>query len=119
MEEHRTDSRRDDVEVSGPLGWRVRFPARQLGGVVLVLAACGAILYMLREHDMKQTEQTQAAVVSRDAQLKQVNSQQQQLQESMDTMVYVLALSPEDRIRLKLDMPPTLRAKLLSSERAR
>ena len=87
--------------------------------VILLVCAVAVFAVMVREHDLKQTEHLSAAVASRDVQLKQMDERQGKLQESMDVMVFILAMSPEDRAKLRLDMPASLRTRLLNSERNR
>ena len=111
--------RADDVEVTAPFGWKVRFPARSLTSAIVVIACVAALLYMLRDHDLEQTKNLQGAVSERTKQIDSVSLQQQKLQETMDTMVYVLTLPQDERQKLRLDMPVGLRSRLLNSERHR
>lgn len=111
--------REDDLEITGPLGWRVKASGRQTSWLVIVLVAMLGLGYMLRDHDMKSMKAIEVAVADRHEQMTAIVSQQTKLQDNLDTLVYVMLLSESERARLKLDMPQSLRTKLLGQDRGR
>lgn len=115
----KTHLRADDLYIKGPLGWSIRANGRQAGLWVILLLAFGSLLYMVREHDVRAAEQITTTAVTTKVQVAEVAAGQQRLHESMETVVYILSLNPEERARLKLDMPRSLRSKLLNQERPR
>lgn len=110
------EKRADDVELSA-FGWTFRFPGRYLTNVILIVMGFGAILYMLREHDINQSTHTTELAAERQVQMRILSKQQGDLSESMGVMIYLLSLPQEERTKLKIDMPQMLRDRLLSSER--
>ena len=117
MPQEKPSRREDDVEVKAPFGWSVRASGRHVTTLIAAVVAVVVVLYMIREHDLKQTEGLAAAVKDRNDQMVVVMQSQVKLQESMDSMLYVLSLEPEERKKLRLVMPPSLRTKLLNQER--
>lgn len=111
--------REDDLEIKGPLGWSVRASGKQVILLVGIVASAGALLWMIRDHDVRASEKVIEISTVHQQQLQQVAHQQVRLQESLDTVVYVLSLEPEDRKNLRLAMPASLRAKLVEQERPR
>lgn len=107
----------DNVEVNGPSGWSVKVNGKQVMLVIFIGMATGVLAWMLRDHDIRSSAQIQEAAAQRKAQLELVALQQGRLQDSLDTIVYVMSISPEERARLKLDMPPALRTRMLEQER--
>jgi hypothetical protein len=117
-EEKRT-RREDDLEITGPLGWKLRASGRQLVQLLFVAAAVFIVVYMIRDHDLRQTAAMEAVTQARSVQMRSMAEQQDRLKDSLDNILYVSLLSQEQRSQLKLDMPPALRAKLLTQERPR
>lgn len=118
-EQQRARSRDDDIEISTPLGWGIRANGRVVTMLVLVVAAVVLLAWMIRDHDLRQTEQLKQVSDARNGQMTMLASRQDRLQDSMDTVIYILSIPPEDRMKFKLDMPPALRARLLTQERNR
>lgn len=73
----------------------------------------------VKEAAMLAAAQLQLATEQRGKQLELMAAQQKQLLESMQDMLWVFLQSPEERGKIKLDMPPSLRSRLLNQERAR
>lgn len=111
--------REDDVEIKAPFGWSIRANGKSVSALIITILASGGLAYMIRDHDLKQTAQIVEASKDRKEQLTKITEQQTQLQESMDSVVYVLSLPQDERTRLKLDMPNGMRKKLLNQERNR
>jgi hypothetical protein len=83
----------DELEVSG-MGWKAKLSGRQslLFGLLLVCVMGSAwSFYKHRE---------------------EVHEEHAQLRELLSEAVYVLSLKPEEREKLRLDMPDTLRSKM-------
>jgi len=118
-EQQRARSRDDDIEISTPLGWGIRANGRVVTMLVLVIAAVVLLAWMIRAHDLRQTEQLKQVSDARNGQMIMLASRQDRLQDSMDTVIYILSIPPEERSKFKLDMPPALRARLLTQERNR
>jgi hypothetical protein len=116
-ENRRVTKRGDDVEVNAPFGWKVRFPARYLTSVIISVAGFGALGYMLRDHDLRVMETLTAYRTERNQNVHSLEQHQISLDESMQQMIYVLTLPEKDRARLNLQMPETLRRRLLDQER--
>lgn len=111
--------RKDDLEISGPFGWSVRANGREVVGLLMLVIGVGVLAYMIRDHDLRANERLEAAITARQTQLNALSAQQLRLQESMEEMIYVMSLTQEERVKLKIEMPVSLRARLLISERAR
>lgn len=109
----------DGVSIAGPMGWKATFPGRYINNTVLFLACAAAVVFMIRDHDVRQTEYISAAVQTREKQMQQFAVQVAQLQDATNTLLYVLTLPQNKRDMLHLDMPASLRAKLLQDERTR
>lgn len=79
----------DELEVSG-MGWKAKLTGKQslLYGLFLALV-CGSAWSFYKTHE-----------------------EHAQLRDLFSEVVYVLSLKPEDRERLRLDMPDTLRSKM-------
>lgn len=112
------EEKNGDIEISNSFG-KIRASGRVVALALMLLVSTGVLAYMIRDHDLKQSKQLQEAGEQRGKQIDLVAQQQRQLMESMDTMIYVLTLSAEERSRLKLDMPQSLRSRLINQERAR
>ena len=115
----RKTARQDDVELEAPFGWKVRASGKTVSALVIACGAVGALAYMIRDHDLKEAATLATSSVERREQLNKITTQQAQLQDSMDAVVYVLSLPQEQRNQLKLDMPESMRRKLLNQERNR
>lgn len=107
----------DNVEFKGPLGWSVKANGAHVTLLILMAVSAAAILWALRDHDLRAAAALSIIAQERRMQIEQLAMQQQRLQDGLDTVVYMLSLSPEDRARLKLEMPGGLRTKLLAQER--
>lgn len=89
-----------EIEAAGPGG--IKFRARGYDIITLVGIIIGVLVaYVLWQHMAESKEQSKVIV---DA-LKQVATSQQELS-------YMISLTAEERARLKLDMPPSLRERL-------
>ena len=84
------EGRSDDMEVKLPFG-SIRASGRIVVMVVLVLGLLGFIFW----HDVKSTQQNTAVV------------------EALQAVSYVLTLTDSERKELRLQMPPSLREKLM------
>lgn len=95
----------ESVEISTGVGKvRARGPAVYL--VILIICAAAAGAWMLRDHDLRASERSDKIV-----------DQQQKLEEGIHELTWVLTLTEEERKRLQLQMPPSMRKKLLDQER--
>jgi len=101
-------SRSDDIELTLPFGAKVRASGKQVTLILVVIIGVCAILYLIREHDLRSKGAGERILV-----------QQQEMVHSMENIGYILTLKQEQREALKLDMPPKLRKQLLESERER
>lgn len=117
--EGKGEGRKDDISVEGPFGWKLRANGREVSVFVALAVATGALLWAIRDHDLRAVATLERAVEDRRKQLDLLSTQQADLQESMSAMIYVLSLSQDERTKLKLEMPPSLRSRLLTSERNR
>ena len=98
----RTTIRREtDFEIEGPFGLKARLFGRDLTTVMLLMICAGGILYLIWQHDHNITES-----------LKLVERNQQMLYEQMEDMIYVMSLPEQQRDKLKMAMPDSLRKKL-------
>jgi len=79
--------------------------------LMLVLAA--VVMLALYMHDQKAA--VRAEVIVKGAAT--VASNQEHFEHALEEMIYVLSLSPEERARMKLAMPPSLRDRILKQER--
>lgn len=111
------EERQEDVELKGPLGWSVKANGAHVTMLLMLALSSGMLLWALRDHDLRALQLISAAGQERRTQIEQLTLQQQKLQEGLDTVVYMLSLNQEDRARLRLEMPGSLRMKLLAQER--
>lgn len=118
-EQQRVRGRDDDIEVRTPMGWGVRASGRVVSMLLLVVTAVVLIAWMIRDHDIRSAGQLADISHERSTQMLALATRQDKLQESMDVVIYILSVPPEDRVKFKLDMPPQLRARLLSQERSK
>ena len=117
--------RSDDVNIELPFG-KFRFPGKYLSSTVVVIAAVGALGYMIRDHDLRQAQQLSDAVKQRTEQLtgvvgklEELKMQQKEMKGSVDTVAYILLLNEKQRSQYRFDMPEPMRKKLLEQERPR
>lgn len=114
----RGPKRAGDVLIPVPWGnGSVRFPAKYLSSALIFVMMGGGILYMLREHDLGQRTALAEAIVSRDHKLDSVIKKQDDLNDNMEIMIYVLSRPEDERKRMNLTMPAAMRRKLLDNER--
>lgn len=97
----RSPRRLDDIEVKLPMGVTVRASGKQVTLIILVILGVGVIFWLIREHDLKNSETHEV------------------LAEKLETIGYILTLNEEERKKLKLGMPGSLRKQLLQDERDR
>lgn len=110
--------RTDDLAVEF-WGIKIHATGRHIINIVAMLligVALGAGLYA---HDGRTAEQTAKAIDGRDKQLGEIVKLQKRLEDKLDDLIWINMLSPEDKKKYKLDMPPSMRAKLLKQERER
>ena len=88
------------VELSA-LGTKIRAVGAGAGMVLAVVAAVALILASLYRH-----EDSQASTH------KGLASEHETIKEGISEMTYVMSLTDEQRAKLKLDMPPSLRKKM-------
>ncbi len=121
------------VEVTAPGGWK----ARLIGGDtkiillgLLIIVGVGAIVFNFEEDrrisrdergkfaDQHKVTQTLLGTVitNQRAIMDQIKEQQSNNRDELGEIIYVLTLSPDQRDRLKLEMPSTLRRKLNASK---
>lgn len=87
--------------------------------VIVLLAGLAGVLFidwigwrtLQAQHELAESHSAQH-VAGRLAQLEQATKEHQSIDQKFDAMIYVLALSPEERARLKLKEPPAFRALL-------
>ena len=92
-------------------GLRAWIKGKEFSLVIIVLLAFGWLGYMLWQHDNNTREGRAGAVSVLETQNKALSINQLRLQESMEEMIYVMSLSDEERGRLKIQMPESLRRK--------
>jgi hypothetical protein len=105
------DQQQDQLEVKTSVG-----SVKATGNLVVILVAlvgCSLVLgYMLRDHDLRQTETTASARAERMEQFRDMERNQLSLKDSMDENTYVQTLTAEEKKALRMDMPESLRQKV-------
>ena len=117
------------VEVSTPGGWRAKLFGMDtkvvLLGMIIVLGT-GMIFWNFEEDRRTSREErnkfgdqhkiTQAllsqVITNQRAMMEQIKEQQSNSRDELGEIIYVLTLSQQERDRLKLEMPNTLRRKI-------
>lgn len=95
----------ESVEVSTSLG-KVKATGPNVYVVILIICVAVGGVFMLRDHDIRAGERSEKIV-----------GHQQKLEDGITELTYVLTLSDEDRKNLQLQMPSSMRKKLLDQER--
>ena len=90
----------EQFDVEG-FGLRARVRGHDIIVVVLIVLLFMAVGYLIWQHDVSSTERINV-----------LNSGQQQVIEEVSALTYVMTLSVEDRAKLNLSMPESLRKKL-------
>ena len=112
------DRRSDDLWLE-LWGVKVHATGRHLVHFVAMVMLAVLLGLGLLAHDGKTAEQTAKAIEGRDKQLAEVVKLQKRLEEKLDDLIWINMLSPEEKKKYKLDMPPSMREKLLQQERGR
>ena len=102
--EMRTERRRSsDLEITGPFGLRARFFGfgKEITSVMLLVICAFGIGYLVYQHDRNSIDS-----------IKHVVENQHAIYEQMDAMIYVISLPEEERKKIKMAMPDSLRKKL-------
>ena len=100
-----------ELEAEGPGGFKVK--ARGTDLIAIVMMVCGVVgILMLHQH-MQAAEASSAAlrVEIRDSQ-KENAAAVVKVAESYQELAYMMALTPEQRARLNLEMPESMRRRL-------
>jgi hypothetical protein len=95
-----TKEEQEQIDFAG-FGMRTRVRGHDVIVVVLVVLLFGALGYLVHEHDLKSVKIVDELSLS-----------QQKILNEVSALTYVMTLSPEDRVKLRLDMPESLRKKL-------
>lgn len=101
--------RKDDtMEVSGPAGFRLRVTGKE-STVILFMATVGVcIWYTVFAHGQSTEEAT-----------RRIEERQMSTNKTLEEMVYILSLSEEERRRLEISMPDSLREKQRNNDTMR
>lgn len=97
----RSPRRNDDIEVKLPMGVTVRASGKQVTLIILVILGVCAILWLLREHGLRDRED------------------HGMIADKLDAIVYVLTLPEKEREDMKMNMPTALRKQLRGQDRDR
>jgi uncharacterized protein HemX len=81
----------ESLEVAGPAGLKAKATGPQAAAVLLAGACTAGLAWMFWTHDQRS------------------EANHREVSEKLTEVVYVLSLSPEERARLRIDMPPSLR----------
>ena len=100
--------RGDDIEITLPFGAKVRASGKQVTLIILVIVGVCAVLFLLREHDLRSKAAGEV-----------IMAQQKEVIEAVENVGYILTLNDDERKALKMNMPTKLRRQLLESERTR
>ena len=121
------------VEVTAPGGWKARLVGGDtkiiLLGLLIILGAA-VIVYNFEEDrrtsrdergkfaDQHKITQTllNTVITNQRAIMQQISDQQSNNRDELGEITYILTLSQQERDRLKLEMPSTLRKKLNASK---
>ena len=97
-----TERRRaTDLEIDGPFGLRARFFNKELTSVLLLAICVFGIGYLIYEHDRNSMDN-----------IKHIVENQRFIYGQMDAIIYVMSLPENEREKLKLAMPDSLRKKI-------
>lgn len=115
---------KEDLEIKGPLGWSFKSSGRYASLFALVLVCTALVCYFTVNHDSNAAylvrdiaTQNHMDAVRAAEEVKKVAEAQRMQQETLEEMVWILSLTMEERKRYKLDMPVSMRRKLLERER--
>jgi hypothetical protein len=81
----------DSLELAGPAGLKAKATGTQAAAGLLAIACTGIVGWQWWHHDQR------------------TEANHREVSEKLTEVVYVLSLSPEERARLRIDMPPSLR----------
>jgi hypothetical protein len=98
---------KEDREALGleGMGWKLKATGANVTAVILVAIAVAVVAFMVRDHDVRAAERSAHV----EAEVKTVRGEVQSLAGRMEETTYVLTLTDDERKRLKLDMPESLR----------
>lgn len=97
MDERQHD---EDMDIQG-FGMRARVRGHDIIVVVLLVILFMAVGYLVFDHDKKSADRIETLTVG-----------QQKVIDEVSALTYVMTLSVEERAKLKLDMPESLRKKV-------
>lgn len=92
------------LDVEG-FGLRARVRGHDIIVVVLIVLLFGAVGYLVWDHDHKNSERMTV-----------LSAGQQRVIEEVSALTYVMTLTAEERAKLNLSMPESLRKKLRSEQ---
>ena len=95
-----TEQDNGQLDVSG-FGLRARVRGHDIIVVVLVVILFSAVGYLVWDHDTKNSDR-----------ILELSVGQQRVIEEVSVLTYVMTLTPDERVSLKLNMPESLRKKL-------
>ncbi len=114
----------ESTEIKGPFGLSLKSNDRYTTLFVLILICTALVAGFLYKHDADAANlvrdiavQTHMDAVRAADEVKRVAEAQHKQQETLEEMVWILSLTMEERKRYKLDMPISMRRKLLDRER--
>ena len=97
-----TERRRSsDLEIDGPFGIKARFFNKELTSVMLLAICALALGYLIYEHDRNSMDN-----------IRHIVENQRSIYGQMDAIIYVISLPENEREKLKLAMPDSLRKKI-------
>jgi hypothetical protein len=96
------------LEVEG-FGLRTRVRGHDIIVVILLVLMFGVILFFMWQNDRNLAALLSAQAVHNEEVHQALATNQKNLTEHMEDMIYVLSLSEKDRQKLKLAMPDSLR----------
>ena len=119
-----TTEQKEDTEIKGPFGWSFKSSDRYTTLFVLIIVCTALVAGFLFKHDADAANlsrdialQTHMDAVKAANEVKKVAEAQHKQQETLEEMVWILSLTMEERKKYKLDMPVSMRRKLLDRER--
>lgn len=129
-----SDDNGSAVEVIAPGGWRARLIGSDTKAILigLLIIVAGAVMFYNFEEDRRTAREErgkfsdqhkitqtllQTVITNQRAMMEQIREQQSNSRDELGEITYILTLSQDQRDRLKLEMPMTLRKKLNGSQR--
>ena len=95
------DENGNGIEVRGPKGISIRTRGQWAYLTVVILLCCGFVAYLVWDHARDQIDAVKALA-----------GNQKAILEAQQETTYVLTLTPEEREKLNLRMPDSLRQKI-------